>query len=53
MNEIKPPTGVVLAADNKNRNGFYELEGEIEALKLVDLDKEGSFLNDLIFNISK
>jgi hypothetical protein len=38
--EIKPPQGVVLAADYQY-NGVYELEGDVQALKLVDLDKEG------------
>jgi hypothetical protein len=40
VNEIKPPTGIVLAADY-TYNRVHELEGEIEALRLVDLDKEG------------
>ncbi len=40
VTQIKPPTGIVLAAD-QHRRLFHELEGEIDALKLVDLDKEG------------
>ena len=40
VTQIKPPTGIILAADQKRRL-FHELEGEIDALKLVDLDKEG------------
>lgn len=38
--EIQPPAGIVLAADYKY-NQVHELEGELQALKLVDLDKEG------------
>ncbi len=34
--EIKPPAGVVLAADYQY-NPVYELEGDVGALKLVDL----------------
>lgn len=37
---IKQPQGVVLAAEYQF-NQVFELEGEVEALKLVDLDKEG------------
>lgn len=37
--EIKTPQGLVLAADCQNY--VHELEGELDALKLVDLDKEG------------
>jgi hypothetical protein len=32
--EIKPPAGIVLAADSDN-NGVYELEGDIQALRYV------------------
>lgn len=32
--------GVTLAADS-DYNGLYELEGDLQALKLVDLDREG------------
>lgn len=38
--EIKPPAGVVLAADYQY-NSVYELEGDVQALRLVDLDREG------------
>jgi len=38
--DIKPPAGVVLAADVSQSN-VHELEGDLEALSLVDLDKEG------------
>jgi hypothetical protein len=34
--EIKPPAGVILAADYQY-NPIYELEGDIAALKLIDL----------------
>lgn len=38
--EIKPPAGVVLASDYTYK-ATYDLEGDLEALKLVDLDREG------------
>lgn len=38
--DIQPPQGIVLAADYKY-NQVHELEGEVQALKLVDLEKEG------------
>jgi len=38
--DIKTPEGIVLAADYKY-NTVHELEGEVAALKLVDLDREG------------
>ena len=38
--DIQPPQGIVLAADYKY-NQVHELEGELHALKLVDLEKEG------------
>jgi len=38
--DIKTPEGLVLAANYKAA-AFYELEGDVEALKLIDLDKEG------------
>ena len=38
--DIKAPQGVVLAADYKY-NEVHELEGELQAFKLVDLEKEG------------
>jgi hypothetical protein len=40
VTEIKPPSGIVLAADY-TYNKVHELEGELEALRLVDLDREG------------
>lgn len=38
--DIQPPEGVVLASQSRNEP-VYELEGDIEALNYVDLDKEG------------
>jgi hypothetical protein len=41
--DIKPPNGVVLAADYQY-NGpqhVHELEGDVHALRLVDLDRAG------------
>ena len=38
--DIKTPEGISLAANFKY-NSFYELEGDVEELKRVDLDKEG------------
>jgi len=38
--DIKAPDGIVLASNYKYRT-IYELEGDIEALSLVDLDQEG------------
>ena len=38
--DIKPPEGIVLAADYKYKN-IYELEGDVAALNLVDLEREG------------
>jgi Ca2+-binding EF-hand superfamily protein len=40
VKEIKPPAGVVLAADS-NSTTVYELEGDVYALNLVDLEREG------------
>ena len=39
IKEIKTPDGIFLAADSKDY--IDELEGDVEALNLVDLDKEG------------
>ena len=39
--DIKPPDGIVLAADHHHHSSFYELEGEVQALNLIDLEKEG------------
>lgn len=38
--DIKAPEGLTLAADVQASN-FPELEGDVHALKLVDLEKEG------------
>ena len=38
--DIQPPEGVVLASQ-KTKEQLFELEGDIEALNYVDLDKEG------------
>ena len=38
--DIKTPDGLVLAADHKY-SSFYELEGDVSALNLIDLDREG------------
>jgi hypothetical protein len=38
--DIKPPAGVVLAADYQY-NQVHELEGDLQALRLVDLEREG------------
>jgi Ca2+-binding EF-hand superfamily protein len=39
VTNIKTPDGLVLAANYRYNN--YELEGDIQALRLVDLDREG------------
>ena len=39
VKEMKPPEGILLAADYSPIT--YELEGDIDALRLVDLDREG------------
>jgi hypothetical protein len=38
--DIKTPEGIVLAADYKY-NTVHELEGDVRAMQLVDLDREG------------
>jgi hypothetical protein len=38
--DIKSPDGIVLASDYRYRT-IHELEGDVDALKLVDLDREG------------
>lgn len=38
VTEIRPPPGVILASEYKPK---IELEGDIDALKLIDLDREG------------
>ena len=40
VNEIKTPAGIILAADY-TYNKVHELEGELEAFRFVDLDREG------------
>lgn len=40
VREIKPPTGLTLAADSPSAS-IYELEGDVYALNLVDLEREG------------
>jgi hypothetical protein len=55
--DIKPPASVLLAADVPQSN-VHELEGDIEALNLVDLVKEGlteyrDQLNKIDFNGSR
>ena len=40
VTQIRPPTGIVLAAEHRPTN-VHELEGDIEALNLIDLDREG------------
>ena len=40
VHEIRNPDGLVLAADYKS-SGIHELEGDLHALKLIDLDREG------------
>ena len=40
VRDIRPPVGVTLAAEFVAPSS-YELEGDIEALKLIDLEKEG------------
>jgi hypothetical protein len=38
--DIKTPDGLVLAA-NHQYNSLHDLEGDLDALRLIDLDKEG------------
>ncbi|RNA35181.1 hypothetical protein BpHYR1_023986 [Brachionus plicatilis] len=40
VTDIKTPDGLALAAQTKQRS-VYELEGDVQALNLIDLDKEG------------
>lgn len=40
VKDIKNPDGLLLACECPT-NGAYELEGDIEALKYIDLDREG------------
>jgi hypothetical protein len=45
VHEIQTPDGLVLAADQKklspSKTNFYELEGDLDALQLINLEKEG------------
>lgn len=41
VTEIATPDGLKLAADSQNNNNVYELVGDLEALKFVDLEQEG------------
>lgn len=57
VKEIKPPEGLILAADS-NSPLMYELEGDLHALTLVDLEREGlveykNFLKQISFTDSK
>ena len=40
VKEIRPPTGVILAAEY-TAPSLIELEGDVQALNLIDLDREG------------
>ncbi len=40
VNQIQTPEGIILAADHVAKK-VHELEGDIQGLSLVDLDKEG------------
>ena len=40
VNDIRNPDGIVLAADYRS-SGIHELEGDLHALKLINLDQEG------------
>jgi hypothetical protein len=40
VREIRPPVGVVLAAEYKAAS-LIDLEGDVQALNLIDLDREG------------
>ena len=40
VTQIEAPDGIKLAS-NMSRSMSYELEGDLHALKLIDLDKEG------------
>lgn len=51
IRSIKPPADIILASE-KAQNTIHELYGDIEALKLVDLEKEGlSEYKNLIYNL--
>ena len=40
VREFSTPAGLVLAAES-SFSGFYELEGDVAALKLIDLNANG------------
>jgi hypothetical protein len=57
VKEIKPPEGLILAADSSSPL-MYELEGDLHALSLVDLEREGlieykGFLKQIGFTDSR
>lgn len=57
VKEIKPPEGLTLAADSSSPI-MYELEGDLHALSLVDLEREGlveyrNFLRQIGFTDSR
>ena len=41
VKDIRPPENLVLAANEPNKSNVFELEGDIFALNLVDLEREG------------
>lgn len=52
VNEVPTPDDLTLAADAPQPNTLPELEGDVSALKLIDLDSEGlsayaAFVNSL------
>lgn len=57
VKDIRPPAGIQLASDSNNSDCVYELEGDIYALNLVDLEREGlveyKYLLKQIENIKK
>jgi len=55
--DIPASEGFVLAADHSNQRAHHELEGDVHALKLIDLEREGlgeyrNYLNQLLGNTS-
>lgn len=57
IKDIKPPGGLQLAAESNSSECVYELEGDIYALNLVDLEREGlveyKYLLKQIENVKK
>lgn len=41
VKDIRPPDNLVLAANELNKSNVFELEGDIFALNLIDLKREG------------